>query len=91
MGIEEIFRIVGYISEAIIALSALYGAYRGHKNSNQIDETSKQIQEVHLSINSRMDQLLAITKTEAHAAGVEQERSEKSGEVPSDNMTGEQA
>jgi len=31
------------------------------------------IQEVHKSTNSRLDQLVAVTKTEAHAAGMKEE------------------
>lgn len=35
----------------------------------------KRIHEIHLSINSRMDELLKITGEERHAAGVQEERS----------------
>lgn len=58
------------IAQGFIAIAALYGAWRGHRNSAQI-------QEVHLSINSRMDQLLKSSAAAAHAAGVEQERDKK--------------
>jgi hypothetical protein len=51
----------------VIALVAIYGAWVGRQNS-------KKIQEVHLSINSRMDQLLTSSSSAAHAAGVNQER-----------------
>lgn len=57
----------GDVAEIIIAAVAIYGAWQGRKNSAQI-------QDVHLSINSRMDQLLKATTDAAHAAGMEQER-----------------
>lgn len=42
--------------------------------------TKKEIQEIHLSVNSRMDQLLklaeGLARSEGHAEGQEQERSE---------------
>lgn len=47
-----------------------YLAYRLNKDNK------KAIQEVHLSINSRMDQLLSAAKGESKAEGLEQGRAE---------------
>jgi hypothetical protein len=61
----------GDVATMIIAAVAVYGAWQGRKNSQQI-------QDVHLSINSRMDQLLRTSEAAAHAAGVDQERNKES-------------
>jgi hypothetical protein len=55
------------VPNIVIAIVAIYGAWVGRQNS-------KKIQEVHLSINSRMDQLLKSAEAAAHAAGADQER-----------------
>lgn len=55
------------IAELITAFSAVAALIVGVRNSNKIHE-------VHVSINSRMDELLRQTTESAHAAGVEQER-----------------
>ncbi len=53
---------VHFITELITALAAIGGVAMGIRNSGKI-------QEVHLSINSRMEQLLQASKEAAHAAG----------------------
>jgi hypothetical protein len=55
------------VPNIVIAIVAIYGAWIGRQNS-------RHIQEVHLSINSRMDQLLKSSNDAAHAAGADQER-----------------
>ena len=40
----------------------------------QIKEVKAEIKVIHISINSRMDELLNITRTTAHAAGVNEEK-----------------
>ena len=55
----------GEIAQFITAFAALAAAILGYV-------TSRRIQEVHLSINSRMDQLLQVTGAEQHAAGVKE-------------------
>jgi hypothetical protein len=57
----------GDIAQVVIAVSALYGAWRGYQNAAKI-------QEVHLSINSRMDELLKSSSEAARAAGAIEER-----------------
>jgi hypothetical protein len=60
----------GDVAEMVVAVVAVFGAIQGWHNSRQINE-------VHLSINSRMDQLLRASEAAAHAAGVDQERSSR--------------
>lgn len=56
------------IGPTIAAIAALLAAL---KNRNQIDEVRNQIGEVHLMINSRLDQLLKSTGTASFAEGRE--------------------
>lgn len=60
------------ITEVITALAALTGATLGIINRRRISE-------VHVSINSRMDELLKATGVAAHAEGLEQGRKESDG------------
>ena len=39
----------------------------------KIIKTSNKIQEIHVSINSRMDELLKLTSKSSHAEGIKQE------------------
>ncbi len=57
------------IASLITAMAALGGCTLGWLNRGKI-------QEVHLSINSRMDQLLKEARAAAHAAGADQQRAE---------------
>ena len=50
------------ITSVITLITALVGVVKGFQNASKI-------QEVHLSINSRMDQLLAASKAESHLEG----------------------
>jgi hypothetical protein len=65
------------IASLITAVAALGGVLMGFRNS-------RKIQEVHLSINSRMDQLLLATKESAHAAGVNEEKAKN---IPEQTIT----
>ena len=51
------------ISQYVAAISALIAAYISYRNASHI-------QEIHLSINSKMDALLTSVKSESFAAGV---------------------
>ena len=55
----------------IAALSALFAAYKAWR-------VGSQVQEIHLSMNSRMDEMLKLARSEsaatAHAAGMEEGR-----------------
>ncbi len=67
----EYAQIISSVGTLLAALGAFFMSY---KNSKKVEESQKAIQEVHLSINSRMDQLLVAAKLAAHAAGVNEER-----------------
>jgi hypothetical protein len=43
-------------------------------NTKKTDDTNVKLNDVHHQINSRMDQLLELTKAAAHAAGVKEEK-----------------
>ena len=64
MSVAEIISLIAAFSGFLAAVGALIASLKN----------GQRIQEVHLSINSRMDQLVAVTKAAAHAEGVEQER-----------------
>lgn len=61
--------LVALVSAFPPTLVALLSLLNGRRNS-------KAIQEVHLSINSRMDQLLKSSKAQSKAEGIEQGRKE---------------
>jgi hypothetical protein len=62
------------IVEVITAIAALIGAIAGLGGFIGSMHNSKKISEVHLSINSRMDQLLEERGMTSRALGVEEER-----------------
>lgn len=65
----------------IVALiAAIPPTLVGILNFLKVKENSKAIQEVHLSINSRMDQLLSSSKAESKAEGKEIGRLERKTE-----------
>ena len=55
------------IAELITAGAAVGAVVMGVRNGHKI-------QEVKITIDGRMEQLLAVTKMEAHAAGMKQEK-----------------
>lgn len=55
------------VAEMITALAAVGAVIMGVRNGHKI-------QEVKITIDGRMEQLLAVTKSEAHAAGTAEER-----------------
>lgn len=61
------------ILEGVIAVAAVYGAYQGKM--------------VHLTINSRMDQLLSVSKTAARLEGAETQRTETAAENAAKDAT----
>lgn len=66
--------IISALPPTLTALVALWVAIVNRRN------TKKEIQEIHISVNSRMDQLLKMSQSsaraEGHVEGQEQERSE---------------
>ena len=71
---EDIDVTVGEIAELITSIGAIVAAFGSVASILQGRRNSEKIQEVHLSINSRMDQLLESSKLAAHAAGVSEEK-----------------
>jgi hypothetical protein len=55
--------------EFVTAMLVAYAAWRGH-------QTGKAVQAVHLAVNSRLDQMLAVVRSAATAEGVLQGRAE---------------
>lgn len=68
------------IAQLITAFAALGGVIMGVRNGHKI-------QEVHLSINSRMDQLLLASTKVAHAEGVNQEKTEAAASIAAGEIT----
>lgn len=66
MKLREIATLVAAVATLIAAVTSVYVAVR----------TREAVYQVHLSVNSRLDQLVAETKAAAHAAGVEEGRDE---------------
>jgi hypothetical protein len=66
-----------------MAIAASVGAFYSYRAKKQGDKNSKAITEVHLSINSRMDQFLEEARKLATMQGAEAERdkSKNSGEI----------
>ncbi len=58
---------VDLISKLVIAVAAIYGAYRSKRNSQAIEV-------VRSDVNDKMQQFLKTTKTAAHAEGVLEEK-----------------
>lgn len=66
------------------AIPAIIAALAARQAAKLAVETSKQIAIVHDAVNSKMDRLLAVTKTASHAEGViEGSEKEKAKESPS--------
>lgn len=66
MGVTELATLIAACATLIAAITNTIIAWR----------TRSAVHEVHLSTNSRLDELLASTRTEAHAAGVKEGRDE---------------
>ena len=60
MTLDHLTAILTALASVIAALMAFFKAL----------QVSGQVQDVHLSINSRMDQMLALSKNASHAEGV---------------------
>lgn len=69
----HIVALANVVVSVLTAITALGGLFMGIFNS-------RKIKEVHISINSRMDQLLAARGLASMAEGVEQGRNEKKTE-----------
>jgi hypothetical protein len=65
--IDIIGKSAGPFAAAVAAVASSIAASRGIKNT-------KAIEEIHISINSRLSKLLELTERSAHAAGVLQEK-----------------
>ncbi len=66
-----IIAIISAIPPTFVALLALLRSMK----------VEKAVQEVHLSINSRMDKFIEITKTVSHAEGVKEQKDKQSREA----------
>lgn len=45
-------------------------------------KVEKAVNEVHLSVNSRLDEFLKVTKTASHAEGVKEEKDKQENKTP---------
>jgi len=61
------------IGQALTFLTALLAAALGYYNKKSIAETQAKIQEVHLTINSRLSDLLEAAKAASFSAGRDEE------------------
>lgn len=77
--------IIAFISDiitvAIIAATPAFiascaGLYVSLRNKSKIKDNSEKIQQIHIQINSRLDELLLASSKLAHAEGQQQEREE---------------
>ena len=64
---------VGEVAQLITSLGVLVGVVLSYRNGRMAEANKRATQEVHLSINSRMDELLREAKAAAHAAGAAQQ------------------
>lgn len=70
MTAEQLTIIVCAIPTIIASVSALVVALKANRKQ---DDNANRIQEVHLMINSRMDQLLKVTESASFQAGAKSE------------------
>jgi hypothetical protein len=64
----------GEVAELITALAAAGAMLASLRNHRKINETQASIQEIKISVDGRLEQLLALTSTSQHALGVKDER-----------------
>lgn len=75
--------VIGVVVVALITASSTIGSVLivGKRTERKVEDTGAAI---HTSLNSRVDELIALTKTiaygEGYDAGVEQERAEQQGD-----------
>ena len=79
----------GELAQLITALAALGAVAMSARNGRKADTAQKSIQEVHLSINSRMDQLLKASSDAAHAEGARQEKADAAAAIVRASVRGE--
>jgi hypothetical protein len=70
------------VEHVCISFGALVASGASIATLVKSNENAKSIREVHVSINSRMDQLLRERAIASHAEGVEQERNRRTEEPP---------
>ena len=59
------------LTKVIVALAALGAFILSWNNNNRITETNRNVQQVHLTFNSRMEEFIALIKETSSAKGVE--------------------
>ncbi len=64
--------VIAIVASVAPTLAALATLVVGIRNSRKIEH-------VHRTVNSRLDQLVALTRVEAHAAGVKEEKDRRGG------------
>jgi hypothetical protein len=62
--------LAGPFAATIAAIASIYTVLRGTKNTRKLDAANEGIQNVHLSINGRLGEMLELTAQKAHAEGV---------------------
>ena len=66
--------IVDDILRLVTACMVLWAVIKGHQNGKAIQGTEKAVNEVHLSLNSRLSELIAAAKSVGHVEGAREER-----------------
>ena len=72
--LDSILRLVSAIGAIAAAVAATVNALRSQGSRQKLEAVERAVVEVHLSINSRMDQLLEEGGMTSRALGVEEER-----------------
>lgn len=62
------------VTQILVLITVGVGLYTSMDNLRRIEETKAAVEEIHISINSRMDELLALTAAASHAAGVKEQQ-----------------
>ena len=63
-------------TKVLVALAALGAFVLSWRNNNRITEAKKSIQEVHILMNSRLTELLEVTRKASRAEGLKEGRAE---------------
>ena len=75
MSSVEIYVVIAGVGMQLV--TAALGYFQSVQNSKKADILNRKADELHLSLNSRLTELLAITKAAAHAEGMREGMSGK--------------
>lgn len=64
--------ILDFVKELAILAGILFTAWKAWRAAKAGKENAVAIQEIHISLNSRLTELLSVTKSAAHAEGVKE-------------------